>query len=305
MSRPMLRARPAPVLDEPRPNKLLIAAFKFISPLYVRLALRFRRISLVRGERLVEAFRDFQTGKTRLVIAFRHPYGDEPQLMAHAVAREVPRAARRLGAPLHRSTHAAFVHGYEVPLWLGPLVRWLLPRSGALSIHHVKFDSEGLKRIVLAMKDGEYPLALAPEGQVSYTSSSVPRLEQGFARISFWTAESLAKEGRTERTEVLPVSIHYRYGKRADRVLDRILGMAEAECGLAAPSADTYAGRLQAVAAAAVSSAERFYGMHCGVPETGGAALNVRWEKVIQAALSWGERILDLPSDGKIGRAHV
>jgi hypothetical protein len=297
MSRPKLRARSAPVLDEPRPNKALIAAFAFISPLYIRFALRFRRIRLIRGERLVEAFRDFQSGGSRLAIAFRHPYGDEPQLMAHAVAWEIPRAARRLGAPLARPAHAAFVHGYEVPLWLGPLVRWLLPRAGALSVHHVKFDAEGLRRIVLAMKDGEYPLALAPEGQVSYTSSSVPRLEQGFARISFWTAEALEKEGRTERTLVLPVSIHYRYGRRADRVLDRILGMAEAECGLPAPSADNGVGRIQAVAAAVVAAAERFYGLG-GMPETGGSSLDERWERVIQEALGQGERMLGLPSDG-------
>jgi hypothetical protein len=297
----MLRARSAPVLDEPKANRAVISAFAAVSPLYLRLILRFRKIAFIDGERLVRAFGDFQEGGNRLLIAFRHPYGDEPQLLAHAFARLLPREARRRGSPLRKTAHAIFVHGYEVPLWSGPLVRWLLPRAGAIPVHHVKFDSKGIGRIVGALKDGDYPLALAPEGQVSYTSSTVPRLEQGFARIAFWTAEALMKEGRSERTMILPLSVHYHYGKNANRTLERMLGMLEADCGLAGTAGEAPSRRLRAAAEAIVAMAERFYSDSGRPPSSPpGVALKGRWSAVVEAALQSGEKALNLPSDGSV-----
>ncbi len=301
MSKQVFTARPHLSLAEPRPNKAVIALFRTISPLYMRIVLHFRRVELISAERAVEAFRDFQEGRSRLLVAFRHPYGDEPQLMAHTIAHSIPAAARRLGKPLPKPTHAAFVHGYEVPLWMGPFVRWLLPRSGALPIHHVKLDSAGLARIRKVMKDGPYPLALAPEGQVSYTSESLPRLESGFANIAFWTAQDLAKEGRKERSLVLPVSVHYRYGKNASKLLERVLSLLERECGIPTESGRTPDERLSAAAEAIVTLAENFYAELDRTPKPAPKqTLNERWTVVIQASLRAGERALRLPDDGDV-----
>jgi hypothetical protein len=296
----------------------VVAFFRLVAPAYLRWVLNFRSVELAGAEAGVEAFRDFQAGKTRLLLAFRHPYGDEPQLMAYTFAVAVPRAARRLGRPLAKPAHAHFVHGYEVPLWMGPAVRWLLPRAGAVPVHHVKLDSDGLRRIRALMLDGPYPLALAPEGQVSYRSECVPRLEQGFARIGFWCAEDLAKAGRGEAVTVLPVSVHYRYGRAAPRCLEKLLKLVEARLGSApAPGADAYA-RLAAAAAGLVARAEAFYAELDGAPpaqavETvalrdaaaAGCApgeLDRRWAAVVGAALAAGERALRLAPEGDVTR---
>jgi len=194
---------------------------------------------------------------------------------------------------------------------MGPFVRWLLPRSGALPIHHVKLDSAGLARIRKAMKDGPYPLALAPEGQVSYSSETLPRLESGFANIAFWTAQDLEKEGRKERSLVLPVSVHYRYGKNAPKLLEKVLSLLEHECGIPEQSGRPAVERLATAAEAIVTLAESFYAELDRTPKampTPGPAplqapkqtLNERWAEVIQASLRAGERALRLPDDGDV-----
>ncbi len=307
MPKPILRTRPAPRLAEPRISEPLLGLFAAVSPAYLRFALRFRSVSLLGVDRAVEAFRDFQEGRTRLVVAFRHPYGDEPQLMAHAIARSIPRAARKAGRPLPRRAHAHFVHGYEVPLWMGPFVRWLLPRSGALPIHHVKFDKAGMARIRDLLANGDYPLAIAPEGQVSYSSESVPRLERGTELLCRWCLADLAKAGRSEAVRVLPVSVHYRYGRGGKRALERTLRLLETACGLPRrPGASPYQ-RLRAAAEAAVAAAERFYaeldgasGALPAAPEA--ASLNARFGAVVEAALRAGERALRLHADGDVPR---
>ena len=160
----------------------MLALLRVLGPLYMKAALRLDGLELRGAEKLVSAWKDFQDGRARLILAFRHPYGDEPQLFSYLFDLIVPREARRLGTALRRRTHARFVHGYEVPLWSGPFVRWLLPRIGAVPVYHARHDSASVTRIRTIAKEDDFPLALAPEGQVSYRSETLPRMENGTAR---------------------------------------------------------------------------------------------------------------------------
>jgi hypothetical protein len=283
-------------LSEPRPNRALISAFSTIAPAYLCLALKLRSVKLIGETNAVEAVRDFQEGRSRLIIAFRHPYGDEPELIASVIARSIPGAARALGRPLPKPSHAHFIHGYEVALWRGAVTRWILPRTGAVPIHHVKMDSVGLERIRRLMLDGPYPLALAPEGQVSYTSEAVPRLERGFAAIAYRCAEDLEAAHRPERVVVLPLSVHYRHGRSAPAVLRRLLRIIERECGLVPRVGAAPLERLKTAAESLVAEAESFYAEleGTGKGKGGASTLNERWAAVIEAALRAGERALRL-----------
>jgi hypothetical protein len=218
-------------LPDPRLNFALMRAVRFVIQPYAR-ALKFREPVMLHGDRMVDAYRDFREGKTRLIIAFRHAYGDDPQLMAYTLHHALPRESRRLKRPLKGVTHAHFVYGAEVPLWSGPFVRWLLPNVGAVPINHVHMDSSGMNRIRKTISSGIYPLALAPEGHVTYESENVGELEAGTARFGFWCIEDLAREGRAEKVVFLPVSTHYRYGPGDARALERVIGSLEEACAL-------------------------------------------------------------------------
>lgn len=271
-------------------------------------------MELRHAERLVEAYRAFFSGEARLIVAFRHPYGDEAQLMAYVIGRLLAREAAARGVRYPRAPHAHFVHGYEVPLWGGPFERWLLPRVGAVPVHHTLLDRRSIERIRALMRDGAFPLALAPEGQVSYTSEGLPRLEPGAARICAWCAEDLAAAGRTERVVILPLSVHHRWDGASEAGLDRLIGRIERKCGIV-PGGEAGKGRaagggaagnvarfrrLNAIADAVLEAAERHYGRCCGLvpPEPGTAARSARLAALREAALDSAERALRLSPEG-------
>jgi hypothetical protein len=81
-----------------------------------------------------------------------------------------------------------------------------------MPVYHSKIDSKGMGRIYKAISEGSYPLAIAPEGQVSYTADTVPRLEPGVVRIGFHVANQLEKKDVNSPVEILPISVHCHFG---------------------------------------------------------------------------------------------
>ena len=294
----------------------MLAVVRTLGPAYVKMALRVDCLELRGAERLVRAWRDFQDGRARLILAFRHPYGDEPQLFSYLFDRVVPHEARRLGAALPRRTHARFVHGYEVPLWSGPFVRWLLPRVGAVPVYHARHDSASIARIRAIARDDDFPIALAPEGQVSYRSESLPRIENGTARIAFWCAEDLERAGRSMPVLVLPLSVHYRRDEREIGKIEALVSGLERRCGITPPRAPApgsparraaLKSRLAALELALLGLAESLYGLVGPGPSastTGAGAAapltrDSRRAALIDAALGRAESMLGI--DGAHG----
>jgi len=311
----MPRARKAPrkaalrrPLAESRVRHWIPALLRLLGPAYARFALGLDSLELRGAERLVEAWRDHQEGRARLALAFRHPYGDEPQLLGYAIGAELPRAAARMGRPLPLPPHARFVHGYEVPLWSGPLVRWLLPRAGALPVYHVKFDQASVARLRAAYRDGPYPIALAPEGQISYRSETLPRMERGALRLGFWCAEELRRADRGERVLVLPISVHYDFDEGGIGRLERLVAETEAAAGIAAPGAApatlaSMKSRLVSLDARLIEIAEGYYGIAHRGPDI--PPRDARLDAVLEEALRRAEATLGLAPEGdRIARVY-
>jgi len=224
-------ARPTLPPREARLNRPFIHLMRLILTPAARLA-GFGNPRIVHPERLVDSYRAFLDGKARLIVGFRHCYGDDPQLTGYLFHKALPRAARRLSRPLRGLTHVTFLYGSEVPLWSNRFVGWLLPNIGAVPVDHVHPDAVGMNRIRKAILDGPWPVALAPEGHVTYLSEVVAEIEPGAARFGFWCAEDLAKAGRDEKTLFLPLSLHYTYSSGSVKKLRRLVTGLEASCGL-------------------------------------------------------------------------
>jgi hypothetical protein len=213
------------------------------------------------------------------------------------------RFAARMGVRFDRRPHVVFVYGYEVARWGGWPARYVMPNVGAMPIHHSKVDKFGMARIYRSIVEGPYPLALAPEGQVSYSEDSIPRLESGTIRIGFHAAhqlEQLNKDtGKNIPVEILPVSIHFRFGIIGKSTINRLLVNIEKLCGFS---------RVTLKEAKKLSFHERI--LRCrdhilevnesryNIPEDSSLSFEDRLEKVINAALETAERMLDIKIEG-------
>ncbi|ULQ59619.1 hypothetical protein K7I13_14335 [Brucepastera parasyntrophica] len=297
----MPQTQPLPALDVPEAkiSYPIIRIARPILPLAAR-ALHFREPVILHPERLVSAYRDFQQKKIRLIVGFRHPYGDDPHLMAYLFLHSLPKAARKLKIKLKNPTHVHFVYGVEVMFWSGNFVRWLLPRVGALPVNHIHMDSKGMNLIRKTIANGPFPLALAPEGHVTYRSEQPGEIETGTARFCFWCEEDLLRENRDEEVIFLPLSQHYRYGKNAEKKLDEFLRNLELECGVVSGGTD-FSGRLRTIGKAILETLQEFY------TELSGKPCGNNQSAILIAALEACERILSVTpvqTDPSIARIY-
>jgi hypothetical protein len=295
---PVSRALPDIKIPEPRLSKLVIALIKILGRLYLFLFFGVARVFL-RGEKaLFDAFKRSLEGKSRCIIAFRHPNGGEPQLLTWFFLFKLRALAARSGVRFPRRPHAVFVYGYEVIRWGGWVARFVMPRLGAMPVHHSKVDSSGMTRIYKAIVDGPFPLALAPEGQVSYTSDSIPRLEQGAIRIGFAVADRMSRAEKPAPVEILPVSVHFRFGSWGKFTLKLLLGKIEKATGSGrrGKTAVPFTKRLQVCRDHILEVNEKRY---CIKPDPA-RSFEERMDAVIAAALDAAEKILGIRSSGDL-----
>ncbi|PKM40989.1 MAG: hypothetical protein CVV04_00570 [Firmicutes bacterium HGW-Firmicutes-9] len=229
---PILTAESRHQLAPSKRSTPLVRLGRALIPAYLKYALAFTGVEILSPDRILDELRDFQQKRSRLIVAFRHPYGDEPQLIFHVFENMLPRLARKAGSPLKHEPGLRLVHDYAVALWGDAFIRFLLPRAGAMPVYHVKCEAGSLSSIRAVLKDGPNPLGLAPEGQISYHSETLPRIEQGAVRMGFWCASDIERANRTEEVRILPISIHYQYDKRDHRKVVAHVCKLEQLCGL-------------------------------------------------------------------------
>jgi len=201
-------------------------------PFWLRWAKGIPRIEVDGGERLAQLYQQFEAGKIRLLVAFRHPTLDDPPCLLYLFSHLLPQLARQQGIRLQRRPHVLFVYDRGLPLWLGAIASWGLPRLGGIPILRGRLDRAGLKSSREQLVSGPYPLAVAPEGTINGMSGLLNPLEPGVAQLSFWAVEDLLKAGRPEEVLILPVGLRYSYLKDPRPALDRLLRRMEADCQL-------------------------------------------------------------------------
>jgi 1-acyl-sn-glycerol-3-phosphate acyltransferase len=263
-SLPVVQASPDIQTPEPYISKGIKPLLKILARPYLCLFIGRAKVVLRDGRRLFGAFDRALKKQSRLLVGFLHPYGAEPQILGWWTLFRLKSLAQKQGFTFALPPHIRFIHGYEVLRWGGPVARFVLPRIGAMPVYHAKLDSASMERIYKALTDGPYPIAIAPEGQVSYFSGTVPRLEQGMVRMGFTVAERLANaagDGRSNGrqgakaaadnpsddnpadksrpdnrrppdVEILPLAVCYRYGKNGKKAMEKLLLKTEKCLGL-------------------------------------------------------------------------
>jgi 1-acyl-sn-glycerol-3-phosphate acyltransferase len=288
---PADQAFPDVKTPEPAVSKPVVFIIRFLFRIYWLLFIGFAKVVVRGNEHLFNSFKKTLAGESRCIIAFRHPHGCEPQLIICFCLYMLKALAAGKGVKFARPPHALSVYGYEVVRWGGWVSRFVLPRVGAMPVHHAKMDSRGMARINKALLDGPYPLALAPEGQVSYNADSVPRLEPGAVRIGFGAAEKLAGTP----LEILPVSVHFRYGAWGKFALERLLKKIEKITGRGGTKNFPFNGRLTACREHIIEVNEKKYNLKNGPSLPFGERLDA----LAHAALETAERALGINPSGE------
>jgi 1-acyl-sn-glycerol-3-phosphate acyltransferase len=259
LSRKRIQAQGGLAYQPPRFVPWVYALLRLGSPTYLRLVEGIDRVHVQGMKSLLAAYRAFYGRSARLIITFRHASVHDPPVMTYLLSRRLAAAARRSGQRLGGLAHAHFLYGRGVTLWAGGGAAFLIPRIGALSVMNRHSDSRSMRAIREHVLDGPFPVALAPEGQVTYHNHRLGTTEPGVARLALRTAAELAKRGRDEEVLLLPLAIQYRYARRPKETLDGIIRRVVDLCGFEPPSGGSDYERLLQLTERLVERMEAFY----------------------------------------------
>ncbi len=268
-----------PITAQARPAlKFLPQAFnlhiwrgvKFLLPFWLKYQLAIATFESANIETLAQHYQDVQQGKSRILIAFRHPSTADPFTMAYLMWYLLPRTAKKAGIKLKAPVHSHFLYDRGVALWAGNIVNWLFPKLGGSSIFRGKADREGLRAARQILSESCFPLSIAPEGGTNEHSELISPLEPGVAQLGFWCQEDLIKANRTESVWIIPLSIRYQYLNPPWEQLSTLMDHIERDVGvsprsaqpsglIADPRADYLYGRLLHVGAEFLTQVESFY----------------------------------------------
>jgi len=292
--KPIVTASPDVRVPPPKLSKFVVFLITLLGRPYLFLLFGMAKI-ILKGDKIVfDVFKRALAGESRCIIAFRHPDGREPQLLSWLFLFRLKTLAAKNRIYFKRRPHAIFVYGYEVVRWGGAMARFFMPNIGAIPIHHTKLDSKGMARIYSAIIDGPYPIALAPEGQVSYSTDSVPRLETGTIRIGFQAASIAAEKSKDCPVEILPLSVHFRYDKHGKAAMERLLEKTEKFCGFRhGKAALSFEERLRRCRDHILEINENRY----GIKNDNSLSFELRLEQVVNTALETAGRMLGIKSE--------
>ncbi len=258
------RAQPALEFIPPRYSPLLKRAIRLIMPAWAAWQTDLVSVETHGVETLAQLYHEFDIGKTRLLLAFRHPTAVDPFVLGHLLWQALPQTAREIGLPC-RQTHAHFLYDRGIPLWAGRYLGWVFSRLGGVPIQRGKLDLLALKTARQLLAEGCFPLAVAPEGGNNGHNEIVSPLEPGIAQLAFWGAEDMQAKGQGTSVIVLPVGIQYRYLEAPWQQLASLMSLLETECGLEPPGSLDLYGRLYRLAAHMLTLMEEYYRTCYGV----------------------------------------
>ena len=205
---------------------------KTIIPSWLRYNHSLIRVEVNQPKELIALYHQFQQGKMRFMMAFRHPTVIDPPCIAQLLWNQLPRLAQKQGVTLRSPVHTHFIYDRGIPLWAGDKVGWGISKLGGTPIRRGALDRVGLRSIRDLFVNGQFPLAAAPEGATNGHNEVVSPIEPGIAQFGFWCQEDLIKAGRDEAVAIAPLGIRYFYQAAPWQYLAELLTQLEVDSGL-------------------------------------------------------------------------
>lgn len=230
------RAQPPLEFIPPVLNPWVLATCQRILPLWLHWQTPIEKVTGKNLDILVRTYEQFQAGKVRFLLAFRHPSVNDPYCMGYLFWQLLPQAAKAQQVNLKPPLHSHFMYDRGIPLWAGKNIAWLYSSLGGTSIQRGKLDLPGLRSARDLLANSPYPLAAAPEGATNGHNEVISPLEPGIAQLGFWCVEDLQKANRSEAVLLLPVGIQYSYLEPPWIAIEALLSQLEGDCGITSPT---------------------------------------------------------------------
>ncbi|MEA5567411.1 1-acyl-sn-glycerol-3-phosphate acyltransferase [Anabaena sp. UHCC 0399] len=310
------QAQPPLEFIPPAFNPLLLRFVHLFLPTWIRTQTPITQIEAENVEVLANLYHQFQEGKIRFLLAFRHPKTEDPFALVYLLSQLVPKAARQQGIAFKHPIHAHFIYDRGIPLWAGDYVGWLASNLGGTPIQRGKADWTGLRSARDLFANGKFPMSAAPEGATNGLSEIISPLEPGIAQMGFWCAEDLQKAGRTEQVLIVPVGIKYSYVDAPWNAIAQLLDDLAIASGLPVdttphsqiPDLESMYPRLLTLAEHLLSLMEQFYTRFyhlklSAVPEEvtdRNQALALRLQALLSAALEIAEQYFNVQPKGQV-----
>ncbi|MBF9016264.1 MULTISPECIES: 1-acyl-sn-glycerol-3-phosphate acyltransferase [unclassified Oceanispirochaeta] len=212
----------------PRFSPIALGIMNLSREAYMKTGEKISGVKLFNPDPFCRALKDQQKGKNRLIILFRHSEkADAPSLM-YAVNKTAEIEGHKLGIKFQKRPHALFLYGKDVPNWAGALAAWIFPRLGHIPVINRGLCRESINDIRKALEENRFPMALAPEGQVTYHSHKTAELEPGIIHMAEWASEHGS-------VQLLPVAMAYDYGERKESLIQKVRLRWIKETGLTLP----------------------------------------------------------------------
>lgn len=228
----MTQAQPSLEFIPPAFNPLVWRGAKIVLPAWLRSGNHITEVKVENSSELIDLYHQFEAGKTRFLLAFRHPAVTDPPCIAQLLWNQLPKIAKQQGKSLNSPIHAHFVYDRGIPLWAGNRVGWLISQLGGTPIRRGALDRVGLRSIRDLFVNGRFPMAAAPEGATNGHNEIISPLEPGIAQFGFWCKEDLQKAQRNETVAIAPLGIRYYFVQAPWQALEQLLTQLEVDSGL-------------------------------------------------------------------------
>jgi 1-acyl-sn-glycerol-3-phosphate acyltransferase len=307
MTKFLTRAQPPLEFITPSLNPWVLGGCQTLLPFWLKQQTNITKIQADRLEILANLYQEFQQGKIRFLIAFRHPNVNDPYCMGYLFWKLLPNFARQKNIPLTSPIHSHFMYDRGIPLWAGSAVGWLYSRLGGTSIQRGKLDILGLRSARDIFLNSKYPLSAAPEGATNGHNEIVSPLEPGIAQLGFWCVEDLRKANRNETVFILPIGIQYHYVTPPWDEIETLLKELEIDSGMPTvktPEIDEKQlyDRLYSLGEHLLTIMEDFYRKfyHKTIPDTPNKNLSERLPNLLNIALEVAENYFNMQPKGNV-----
>ncbi|MBD2137126.1 1-acyl-sn-glycerol-3-phosphate acyltransferase [Anabaena sp. FACHB-1237] len=220
-------------------NLWVVQIISWMLPLILRFRIKpwlpagITQIEAENAEILAKLYQEFQQGKVRFLIAFRHPEVEDPLTMLYLLSRIIPRVAREKQIALKYPLYTHFMYERGMTIWAGDWLGWLFSCAGGIPIRRGKRADRNAIQIARELfMNGKMPIAVAPEGGTNGHSGIVSPLEPGVSQLGFWCVEDIEKNHRQEEVFIIPVGIKYSYINPPWQKINQLLSRLEIDSGL-------------------------------------------------------------------------